>query len=200
MYNEQLYMKVLMIISVILAFVIWLLKGGSFDASIIGVVFTASGITLFIDKIVFKMFIWKKYPNLFYRWLSSIPYLGGCWEGEIQSNYIFPETGEIGDPITAKMEITHEFDKLHIKMETNKSYSSSYVSGIIIDEGKQKYLCYLYGNDADKDRDINPKHDGAVKLRIKHDGELKLEGHYWTGRSTTGRMEFKRVTTKNSHV
>ncbi|MDM5338472.1 hypothetical protein QUF84_14745 [Fictibacillus enclensis] len=63
-----------------------------------------------------------------------------------------------------------------------------------------KYLYFIYNNDADKNRDINPNHEGAAKLRIKHDGELKLEGHYWTGRLTTGKMEFKRITKKNSHV
>lgn len=45
-----------------------------------------------------------------------------------------------------------------------------------------------------------PKHDGAVKLRIKHDGEVKLEGHYWTGRLTSGKMEFIRVSKNNSLV
>ncbi len=146
------------------------------------------------------MFVWKKFPNLFYKWLTNVPYLGGCWKGTLYSNYKDPHTNEEVPPIQSKLEITHDFDSLHIKMETDKSYSSSYISGVVIDEGKQKYLCYLYGNDADKDREINPKHDGAVKLRIKHDGELKLEGHYWTGRSTTGRMTFIRKTSKNSHV
>lgn len=177
---------------------IWLLRGHQFDGSIFSTAFSAAGITLLIDTVVFKLFLWKKCPDLFYKWLTNVPYLGGCWEGTLYSNYVIPGTEEKVPPIQARLEITHDFESLHIKMETDKSYSSSYVSGIVIDEGKQKYLCYLYGNDANENRDINPKHDGAVKLRIKHDGELKLEGHYWTGRSTTGKMEFVRKTKKNS--
>lgn len=53
-----------------------------------------------------------------------------------------------------RIEIIHDFESLHIKMETDQSYSSSFVSGIVIDEGKQKFLCYLYSNDSDKDREI----------------------------------------------
>lgn len=198
MYNKQLYSRFWLIVGIITFVIIWILRGGQFDGNIITAAFSAAGITLLIDTVVFKLFIWKKYPDLFYRWLTNAPYLGGCWEGTIYSNFVMPGTDEKVEPIRAKLEITHDFESLHIKMETDKSYSSSYVSGIVIDEGKQKYLCYLYGNDADKDRDINPKHDGAVKLRIKHDGEIRLEGHYWTGRSSTGRMEFVRISKKNS--
>ncbi len=200
LYNQKLYNQLLLGIAIIIFFIMWLVRGGHIDASVFTVMLSATGLTLAVDKLLFKMLIWKRYPDLFYRWLSNIPYLGGCWEGFIYSSYVFPDTGEVGPPIMAKLEITHEFDSIHIKMETNKSYSTSYLSGTFIDEGKQKYLCYLYGNDADQDRHINPKHDGSTKLRIKHDGELKLEGHYWTGRATTGKMEFVRVSKKNSRA
>ncbi len=200
MYDKKLYSQTLLLVAVAIFIIIWVLKGRVFDISIVPTALSAAGATLFIDKIVFKQIIWKFAPNHFYKWLTTVPFLGGKWEGYLYSSYIYPDTGMPGEPIPAKMEIVHEFDSLHIRMETKTSYSSSYVSDVSIDEGKQKYLCYLYGNDADNDREINPKHDGAVKLRIKHDGEIKLEGHYWTGRSTTGKMEFKRTSKKNSHI
>ncbi|AQU79564.1 hypothetical protein [Planococcus faecalis] len=200
MYDKQLYSRTLLLMALAIFVIIWVLKGRVFDISIIATALSAAGATLLIDKLIFKQVIWKIAPNLFYKWLTTIPFLGGKWEGHLYSSYIYPDTGMPGEPIPAKMEIFHEFESIHIRLETNKSYSSSYVSDISIDEGKQKYLCYLYGNDADKDREINPKHDGAVKLRIKHDGEIKLEGHYWTGRSTTGKMEFKRTSNKNSRA
>lgn len=198
MYNQKLYSRFWLIVGGLISFIIWFSRGHYIDESILTSIISAAGLTLLIDTVLFKLIIWKRFPDLFYRWLTNIPYLGGCWEGTIYSNYIMPETGEKAEPIRAILEITHEFDSLHIKMETGKSYSSSYLSDIVIDGGKQKYLYYFYGNETDKDRDINPKHDGAVKLRIKHDGEIKLEGHYWTGRSTTGRMEFVRKSKKNS--
>ncbi|NLP50249.1 hypothetical protein [Bacillus sp. RO1] len=200
MYNKQLYNRILLFIAIGVFLIVWLIRGGQFNPSIVGNIFTAIGITLFIDQIIFKLIIWKLRPDMFYKWLTNCPYLGGQWEGTLLSNYVFPDTGEKGEPIEAKIEIVHDFDGISIRMETNKSYSNSYISGIIENEGKQKFLCYLYTNDADKDRDINPKHDGAVKLRIKHDGDLLLEGHYFTGRETTGKMEFRRTSKKNSHV
>lgn len=200
MYDKKLYSQALLLVALIIFVIIWALKGRVFDISIVSTALSAAGATLFIDKIIFKQLIWKLAPHIFYKRLTTIPFLGGKWEGYLHSNYIYPETGLPGDPIPAKMEIFHEFDSLHIRLETQKSYSSSYVSDVLIDEGKQKYLCYLYSNDADSDREINPKHDGAVKLRIKDDGEIKLEGHYWTGRSTTGKMEFQRTSNKNSHA
>jgi hypothetical protein len=199
-YNQQLYNRILLFIAIAVFLIVWLIRGGNIDPSIIANIFTATGITLFIDKIIFKQFIWKLRPDLFYKWLTNCPYIGGQWEGILHSNYIYPATGEKGEPIPAKIEIIHDFDGISLRMETVQSYSNSYISGIIENEGKQKFLCYLYTNDADTDRVNNPKHDGAVKLRIKHDGDLLLEGHYFTGRETTGKMEFRRTTKKNSHV
>ena len=200
MYNKKLYLRIWFTISILIFLALWLIRGGNIDMHIFSTAFTAAGITFFIDRIIFKAFIWKRKPDLFYKWLTNVPFLGGRWEGEILSNYINPNTNMEVEPFFAKLEIIHDFDRLSIKMETNKSYSGSYVSGVIINEGSQTFLCYMYSNDADKDREINPKHDGAAKLRIKHDGEIVLEGHYWTGRSTTGKMLFKRKTITNSLV
>lgn len=199
MYNQKLYYRYLIILGIFIFVVIFYLKGGQLKFSILGIAASAAGITLLVDMFVLKTVIWKLCPNLFYKLnVTSTPFLGGVWEGTLESDYSLPDSGNSLPPIPARIEIRHNFDSIHIRMETDKSYSSSYVAGIIEDEGKQKYLCYIYGNNADKDRDINPKHDGSTRLRIKHDGDIKLEGHYWTGRKTTGSMNFKRKTRKNS--
>lgn len=200
-YNKQLYNRALLLIAIIIFVITWLLRGLAFNASVVvSTAVTSTGVALLVDQIVLRKILWKIKPELFNKWMTNIPYLGGCWEGKLLSTYIDSKTKKAMAPIDAKIEIYHEIDNISIRMETKNSYSNSYISGVVIDEGKQKFLCYLYVNDADKDRDINPKHDGAVKLRIKHDGELKLEGHYWTGRCTVGKMEFKRISKKNSPV
>jgi hypothetical protein len=194
MYNEKIYYRYLIILGICVFGIIFYLRGGQFEISILGTVFSAAGITLLLDMVIFKTLIWKLCPDFFYKLsITNIPFLGGEWEGTLESDYIFPDTGESIPPISSSLYIKHKFDRIHIIMETDKSHSSSYISGITEDEGKQKFLCYLYGNDADKDRHINPKHDGATRLRIKHDGEILLEGHYWTGRKTTGSMKFRRI-------
>ncbi|MDA6141344.1 hypothetical protein OSK03_26545, partial [Escherichia coli] len=101
MYNKQLYSRTLLLIAVAVFVIIWAFKGGDFDFSIIGVAFSAAGATLLIDQILFKKLIWKFAPDLFYKWLTNIPYLGGCWEGYLYSSYVFPGTGQVGDPIPA---------------------------------------------------------------------------------------------------
>ncbi|MFX3674774.1 MAG: hypothetical protein ACE3JQ_10040 [Paenisporosarcina sp.] len=200
MFNEKIYWQFWLGLVIGVFFLLWGIKGFNFDSSIIASALSAGGITLFVEKVVFKIFIWKWCPDIFYPWLSNIPYIGGQWEGEIQSDYIYPGTGKTGDPIPSKIEIRHDFNKICVTLETNNSYSSSYVSDVWIDEGKRKYLCYTYYNDADENRDTNPNHDGSAKLRITDGGELRLDGHYFTGRKTTGKMTFKRISKKNARA
>lgn len=202
MFNSRVYWRIWIIVGILIFMSISLFKGLEMNLLLITTAISAAGMSLLIEALLFKQLIWKKIPNVFYPWLCSIPYIGGKWEGTIQSDYIFQETGEKGAPIPITMEITHEFDKIKVTLETDKSYSSSYTSDIWIDAADLKYLCYTYYNDADENRDTNPNHDGTAKLRIKKDvhGELLLEGHYFTGRKTSGKMAFTRVDKKNSNV
>lgn len=201
MYDEKLYHKCLILLGIIVFIIIFYARGGQLGFSIFGTAFSSAGITLLLDILLFKTIIWKLYPKLFYKvGITKIPFLGGEWEGVIESDYVFPDTENKVEPISTKLEIRHKFDKINIRIETDKSHSSSDVAGIKTDGSDQKYLCYLYSNQADKNRDINPNHDGATRLRIKHDGELILEGNYWTGRNTTGSMKFRRKTRKNSPI
>ncbi|UDK97044.1 hypothetical protein EYB33_12345 [Lysinibacillus sphaericus] len=202
MFNTTLYWRIWITIGIIIFFMTLLIKGFSLNIGLIISAISAGGATLLIEALVFKKFIWKKKPDIFYPWLCSIPHLGGTWEGELISDYVYPETGQKGEPIPAKLEIKHDFDSLKVKLETGQSFSSSYVSDIWTDEAERKYLCYTYYNDADYNRDNNPNHDGTAKLRVNKDskGNLILEGHYFTGRKTTGKMCFKRVSKDHSCV
>lgn len=202
MFNSRVYWRIWITFGILLFVIIATIKGFELSVALIASAISAAGISLLFEALLFKQIIWKKAPNIFYPWLCSVPFIGGVWEGSIQSDYIFPDTGAKGVPIPAKLEIKHEFDKITVTFETNKSYSSSYVSDIWMDEGGRKYLCYTYYNDADENRDTNPNHDGTAKLRISKNGSdnLILEGHYFTGRKTTGKMTFKRVSENNTTI
>lgn len=195
MFDYRVYWRIWIIIGILIFVFIILTKGIELNLTLFTSAISAAGISLLIETLLFKQFIWKRSPDIFYPWLCSIPFIGGRWEGTLQSDFIFPETGIRGGPIPARMDINHEFDKIKVTLETGKSYSGSYVSDIWIDEAGRKYLCYTYHNDADENRDKNPNHDGTVKLRILKDNneELILKGHYFTGRKTSGKMIFKRV-------
>lgn len=195
------YWRIWIFLGVLVFVVMVLVKGSPMDLYLIITASSAAGISLLIEGLLFKQIIWKKRPNFFYPWLCTVPYIGGKWEGFMFSDYVDPVTNKTFDPIPTTMEIRHEFDKITVTLETAKSYSSSYTSNIWIDEAGRRYLCYTYYNDADENRDTNPNHDGTAKLRIRlEENHLSLEGHYFTGRKTTGRMTFKRVNIKNSKV
>jgi len=201
MFNSRMYWRIWIIMGILIFMSIVAFKGLEINLVLVTTAVSAAGISLLIEALLFKQFIWKKFPNLFYPWLCSIPYIGGHWEGEVISDHIYPETGQKGEPIPAKMDVKHEFDKISVTLETGKSYSSSYVCDIWIDQAERKYLYYTYNTDADEHRDENPNHDGTAKLRIIKDGnELKLVGQYFTGRKTTGKMTFKRTNTNHSKI
>lgn len=202
MFNSRIYWRIWIIVGIAIFLAITLVKGFEINIALITTAVSAAGISLLIEALIFKKFIWRFFPNIFYPWLCSIPYIGGVWKGEIISEYVFPESGEKGPPIEAMIEIKHQFDKIEVIQRTQNSYSNSYICDIWIDHSSQKYLCYVYHNDADENRDSNPMHDGTAKLRIRKDrsNKLLLEGHYFTGRRTTGKMVFKRLNTKNTFI
>ncbi|MDX6154466.1 hypothetical protein [Marinococcus sp. PL1-022] len=204
MYNKTLHARIFYFIVGLVFIAIWFMRGFEGSISIIFIsIFSAGGITITLDHIVLRKIIWKKWPNLL-KFLVPIPYLGGEWKGILKSSYVDPETQEKAGMIEARIKITHDFDSIHVFHETNQSYSSSYMSGIV-EQGpnsseSEKFLYYLFANNADKNRDKNPPHEGTVKLRIKteENGDLKLMGHYWTNRKTIGEICFYRETTKSS--
>lgn len=197
-YNEKIYYRVLIIIGILIFLVMFYLRGGTLDSSVLGAIFSAAGITLLVDLLIFKIVIWKAVPDWFYKLkIVNAPFLGGEWEGTFESDYISPKTNQKVKPFTATVHITHNFDSIRVRMTSKKSYSTSYTAEITKDAAEQKYLNYLYSNDADKNRDFNPKHDGAARLRILIKEEIELEGHYWTGRKTLGSMTLIRKSRKN---
>lgn len=197
MINPKIYWRVWIVIGIFIFLVISILKGNlEFNIRLIPSIISSASISLLLEAIIFKKWIWKCCPNLFYPWLCKIPYIGGEWEGELKSDYIYPETNKKGEPILAKMKILHEFDEIKVTLVTGKSNSNSFISNVWIDGGNRKFICYTYSNTADENRDTNPNHDGTAKLRINDDDKkvLILEGHYFTGRKTTGKMVFKRIS------
>lgn len=200
-YNEKIYYRWLIILGIFIFLVLFNLRGGTIGLAMLGIVFSAAGITLLIDLIVIKILVWKYFPDWFYKLkITNSPFLGGEWKGTLESDHVIPETNQKVPPFEVTIYITHNFDSIRIRMFSEKSYSTSYIAGITIDSGEQKYLNYIYSNDADKDRELNPKHDGAARLRIVFKEDIKLEGHYWTGRKTLGTMTFIRKSRKNPKI
>ena len=91
MYDQKLYYRYLISLGIVIFVFIFYLKGGKFDPSILLTASSAAGITIILDKFIFKTILWKLCPDLFYSCkITNIPFLGGCWEGTLESNYMAP--------------------------------------------------------------------------------------------------------------
>lgn len=200
-YNSNLYYRLLIIIGILVFLLLFYLKGGAINLSLFATIFSAAGITLLIDLILLKLLMWRYVPNWFYICkITKIPFLGGEWEGVYESDFIHPDTNDKVLPDKVKIKIIHNFDNISVILLTDKSHSTSYIAGVTIDHSGQKYLNYMYSSVADKNREINPRHDGATRLRISIENDIKLEGHYWTDRKTLGALRFVRKNTRNPKI
>ncbi|MDK9850632.1 Cap15 family cyclic dinucleotide receptor domain-containing protein [Staphylococcus equorum] len=192
MYNEKLYQRIIVVIGVIIFLVFWFFN--DFTSSIfkiITLIFSTSGLVILLKKMLFEKYLFKNFPFLFNGWLTYIPYLEGEWNVEICSEYIDPEINEKIKPINKTANIKHDFNDIKISVDTDKSYSNSFVTSVQKDNANNYYLYYIYDNDVNRDRQNNRSHKGAVKLRIKNkDGKIQLSGYYWTDRQTEGEIKF----------
>jgi len=198
-YNASLYYRILISIGIVIFSLQIFIKDFSFDLSLLGIISSSAGITLILDLIVIKVLLWKLCPNLFYTLkLINTPFLGGEWEGIMKSDYIDPDTQKRVDEMQVRLQILHSFDKIHVKMTTDKAYSSSHSADVTTENSEQKFLNYIYSGIADKNKEKNPRHYGASRLRILFEEEIFLEGTYWTDRKTAGTVVYSRKTKKSS--
>jgi len=146
-----------------------------------------------IDTLLVTLFIkylWKF--RLFRGWLVLIPNLTGTWKGEIRSTWQDPNTEKRFDPIPALLTIKQSLFYLSCVMRTEEMTSSSFSAGFVLDEDNQKSeICYSYNslpNQVIIER--SPQHLGTALLEIDENPKKTLCGHYWSGRKTTGDLEF----------
>src|SRR5699024_10512452 len=111
MYNQKLYYQYLIILGICVFVIIFYFSGGEFEFSTFGTAFSAVGITLLLDMLVLKTVVWNRFPEIFYIMrITKTPFLGGEWEGILESDHIFPKSGESIPPISANLKIQHKFD------------------------------------------------------------------------------------------
>ncbi len=151
-------------------------------------VITCDAILVFL----FEKWFWKW--KILYGWLVPFPNLNGTWKGYIKSNWIDPITKKKSAPIPVILTIKQSFLNISCVMRTEEMESRNFVSGFDIDSDNQKLrLIYSYVSEPKQSiRDRSQQHKGTILFDIiKHSGELKLIGNYWTERETTGRVELE---------
>ena len=145
-----------------------------------------------IDLLVVGVFVkWGWKLKFFRGWLVPFPNLNGTWTGYIYSDWINPQTGEKSSPIPVMLTVNQSFFHVSCLMRTSEMESYSYAEGFIIDTDRQiKNIAYSYTS---KPRlSLNERsipHDGTAVFQIIETPKLKLNGRYWTERTTKGEIK-----------
>lgn len=196
--NAIKWKRVLYIILVIVAItciICWYTGDQIFTVSFLKKCIESSVTAITALSVFFCNVAWKW--KIFKGWLVLVPNLNGCWTGEIVSNWVNPETNEKLPPIGATLTIKQSLFKTSCVLETKESSSHSKVSGFIIEPDNQVcQLVYTYLNDPSMAiQDRSRIHHGTAMLNIKEkNSTIILSGSYWTGRESSGQMDFKRKT------
>lgn len=178
---------------VLLLFVIrWNVTESEFDVKFVFDTMGNSVTVVSFIGCVFCKYLWKL--NFFRKWLVLIPDLNGEWEGVIDSDSIQPITYKEckGKPTT--LIIKQSLFKISCVMMTDEMKSYSMNEGFIINGENQKYqLMYSYQSTPNLPHYISPIHYGTALYELRNQYDVnEMEGIYWTGRKTTGKISLKR--------
>ena len=131
--------------------------------------------------------------RLFRRWLVLLPDLNGTWEGELQTNWKDPKTGQSPGPIPGFIVIRQSLFRITCALMTKESKSWSRAATIqLAPDGLLKILEFTYSNSPRVSvQNRSTAHEGACSLEIIGGNPKRLRGKYWTERNTKGEMDFK---------
>lgn len=127
---------------------------------------------------------------IFRKWLVPFPDLNGTWEGSIQTAWKDPETGRTPGPIPVILTVKQSFISISCVMRTAEMCSRSYFADFWIDRDQQvQKLGYSYlSSPLPSVRHRSPPHDGTMVFDVVGNPATKLNGVYWTSRSTAGEI------------
>lgn len=153
--------------------------------------FRAYSFALTITTLVVAIFLWKgwKIP-IFQGWLVLVPNLNGTWEGELQSSWIDPKTKKGIGPITTIVTVKQTLFGMSCVTRTGEMTSYSVSAGVERDQNEHvQKLIYTYRSEPKPGvADRSAMHHGTAILEFTKKPEWRLEGRYFTERSTTGEM------------
>lgn len=190
-WNRVLY--ILLVIAAITSVICWFVGDQLFSLSFVADCIGTSVTVITVISCFFCNVAWKW--KIFRKWLVLVPDLNGCWSGKLISDWIDPETKRPVQPIDATLSIKQSLFRTSCVLKTGESSSRSIASAFIIEPDNQVCkLVYTYQNDPDQTiQDRSRIHYGTAMLDIKAAGQsVVLDGSYFTGRKTSGQMNFGR--------
>lgn len=186
--NTKIMTYVLVGLVVVTVLITYTLNDSTIDLNFCIECITKSVTVVSIFLFLFSTILWKM--RIFQRWLVLIPNLNGIWEGEIQSDWIDPNTNEKIPPIEATLIIKQSLFHVSCIMKTDEMTSRSMAYGFNLDPDNQlTQLSYTYiSTPLQTIQEKSRIHYGSVLFDIE---EKELNGNYWTGRKTTGIIKMK---------
>lgn len=148
----------------------------------IGPAVTVAGIALWL----FDHYLWR-WPGICK--LVRRPVLNGTWHGELESDWVNPETGE-QVPIDTEvfLVIRQRFWQLSARLLTRESSSASALASLTSGpDGVQQFLWVYTNVPRVAVRDRSEIHRGTVVLSVSRQPD-RLEGEYFTDRRTRGEL------------
>ncbi len=135
---------------------------------------------------------------IFRKWLVPFPNLNGTWQGSIQTTWEDAETGKTPGPIPVILTVRQSFISISCVMRTAEMCSRSYFADFWIDRDQQvQKLGYSYASaPLPSVRHRSPPHDGTMVFDVIGNPATKLNGQYWTSRSTAGEVTLTLRTRK----
>lgn len=134
--------------------------------------------------------------RIFRGWYVNRPDIRGCWEVQILSSWINPETGERIPSITAYATVRQTLTTLSLRLMTPESRSKLTAYCLEQEDDGVFRLSAVYRNEPkiELQGDRSEIHHGAFSLEIHGDPIKSLEGHYWTDRGTKGSIKLQNRT------
>lgn len=186
--NTKIMIYVLVGLVVATVLITYILNNSTIDLNFWIKCSTKSVMVVCVFSYLFSTILWKM--HIFQRWFVLVPNLNGIWEGELQSDWIDPNTNEKIPPIEATLIIKQSLFHVSCIMKTDEMTSRSIAYGFNIDPDNQLIqLSYIYiSTPLQTIQERSRIHYGSVIFDIE---EKELNGNYWTARKTTGIIKMK---------
>lgn len=145
----------------------------------------------------FVSYAWRW--RIFGGWLVPFPDLNGTWQGDIQTTWRDPSTGDVLPPIPVMLTVKQSFTRLSCVMRTAEMTSYSFLADFWLDGDEQvRKLGYSYrSSPLPTVRDRSQPHEGTAVFEIVGNPATKLKGVYWSDRKTTGEVTLDFIERKH---
>jgi hypothetical protein len=137
----------------------------------------------------FDLWLWRFRP---FRWFSRMPILRGTWKGVLQTTWKDPSTGRVPGPIEVYLSVNQTYSSISASLITNQSQSGTVACEVCqVWPGRHTLVGTYLNEPRQLLRNGSPIHHGTMLLNTAGKHPTRLEGAYWTDRSTTGELVFE---------